>query len=358
MADSKTSPKDDATPSLARVGAHDLLETLPDATLIVGRTGKIALASAMAEPLFGYGRDEMQGELVEQLLPKRFRRRHVGQRRRYVENPCVRRMDTGMELYARHKDGHEFPVDISISPLQMEGKLFVVCSVRDVSQLKHLTAQLQSVGGRLILAQEEERKRIAREIHDDVNQRLALVCVELDLLGRSLPYSAVETREKTEQIGTQVRQISSELHDMSHELHPSKLEHIGLVPALRSLCNDVAKRSGRRIAFFYRSAPAPLDSQVSLCLYRIVQEALANMVKHSGSKDARVELVGHAAAIRLLVADSGAGFDPDLAAADGGLGMIGMSDRVRLVGGEISIESEPARGTRIEVRVPLEPPAG
>jgi PAS domain S-box-containing protein len=332
------------------------LDALPDATLIVGQRGQLFEANVQAEKLFGYPRDELQGRLVEQLLPERFRSLHVEHRRRYLEHPHARWMCTGRDLCARHRDGHDFPVDVSLNPVKTEQGLLVVCAIRDVSQRRELEEQLRDVSGRLIHAQEEERSRVARELHDDVNQRLALLSVELDLLGPSDSAMVQETRQRIAELGTQVKQVASELHHLSHELHPSNLEQLGLVSAVRSFCTERAERCGVRIDFSHRRIPKSIGKDVALCLYRIVQEALRNVVKHSGAEDARVELVGISDAIRLRVSDTGVGFRPETASAARGLGLVSMQERLRLIGGEMSIEPRPSRGTRIDVRVPLVPP--
>jgi signal transduction histidine kinase len=154
-------------------------------------------------------------------------------------------------------------------------------------------------------------------------------------------------------LSAQVKQLSSSVHDLSHQLHPSKLEQLGLLAAVRGLCKELTQAQGLPIEFTHDEVPEAVPEDVVLCLYRIVQEALQNVIKHSGAHHAGVELSGSAGAIWLRIVDDGRGFDPRSVAGKGGLGLVGMRERLHLVGGEITIDSRPAEGTRIEVRVPL-----
>jgi len=211
----------------------------------------------------------------------------------------------------------------------------------------------REVGGRLITAQEEERRRIARDLHDDLNQRLALLSVELDLAGH-LP-GALTSR--LEEMAAQVKDLSSEVHRLSYQLHPAKLDQLGLVTAARTLCSELSSPSGVRIKFTHEHIPRDLPAEVGLCLYRVTQEALGNAIRHSGAADVQAHLCRTDGRVGLTVADTGQGFDPARARRDGGLGLLSMEERARLVHGQFSIRSEPGRGTRVELWVPL-PDAG
>jgi signal transduction histidine kinase len=208
-------------------------------------------------------------------------------------------------------------------------------------------------GSQLIRAQEMERTRIARELHDDLNQRLALLSLEVDLLGRRPPSSTNEFRRRTHDLKSRIQMISTDIQRIAYQLHPSNLDLLGLAAALHRLCNEISDRQVLRVKFIHRNVPESLPKDVALCLFRIAQEALRNVIKHSGVQDARVELIVDSEAIRLCVADAGAGFDIESAKKNGGLGLISMQERLRLVGGEISIKSQPARGTQIDVQIPL-----
>jgi signal transduction histidine kinase len=217
--------------------------------------------------------------------------------------------------------------------------------------LRESQRELRALTGRLLQAQETERRRIARDLHDDLNQRLALLAVELDLLDQKPP-EAARLGEKVRELSAQVRELSSVVHDLSHNLHPSKLEQLGLVACIRGLCKEQAEAHGLQVEFTHQPTP-PVPHDTALCLYRIAQEALHNVVKHSGARHAHVALGGNGDGVSLQVTDDGAGFDLRAAEGNGGLGLVSMRERLRLVGGTIAIDSRPLDGTRIDVRVPL-----
>jgi signal transduction histidine kinase len=216
--------------------------------------------------------------------------------------------------------------------------------------------EFQQLTGRLLEAQEAERRRIARELHDDLNQGLALLSVEIDLMARRPPTSAAEVAQRMRELSARVKELSSAVHDLSHQLHPSKLEQLGLVAAVRGLCKELKQHHGLEVNFTHSDVPEVIPEAVALCLYRIVQEALRNVVKHSGTDRAAVELRGTPDAIRLRVSDDGVGFDPASALRNGGLGLVSMRERLHLVGGRIAIDSRPAGGTRIDISVPAPAP--
>ena len=239
------------------------------------------------------------------------------------------------------------PSDDDISLLEKIAPLAAVA-------IEHARAQekLCDLGRRLIRSQEDERRRIARELHDDFSQRLSLLSVELDQASQRLPESPARTCELMQDLSNRTKRLSTDVHRLSHQLHPVKLEHLGLVVAVKSFCRELSEHEGIRIEFTHREVPTSITRDVALCIYRIVQEALRNVVRHSGIGEARVELTGGRDAIRLQVSDLGVGFEPASFDRSKGLGLISIRERLRLVGGKISIQSQPSRGTRIDVRVP------
>jgi signal transduction histidine kinase len=213
--------------------------------------------------------------------------------------------------------------------------------------------ELRSLTGRLLQARESESRRIARELHDDLGQRLALLTVEMDLLRQKPPGATDQLRARIQELLGHIRQLSTSVHDLSHQLHPSKLEQLGLVAAVRSLCRELAESHSVKIDFTERHVPPATPPDTAVCLYRIVQEGLRNAIKHGGAQHAAVELSGTAEAILLRIVDEGIGFDPRLVQGKGGLGLISMRERVLYLGGEIAIDSQPSGGTRLTIRVPL-----
>jgi len=221
----------------------------------------------------------------------------------------------------------------------------------DISDRKRTEEALRDLGGRLIAAQEEERRRVARELHDDFNQRLAVLCIELEQLGKKMENSL--SRRSVERLKTQAQELAAEIHRLSYKLHPAKLDHLGLAAAIKSLCAELNESEKLNVEFYQTGFPATVDKDTTLCLFRIAQESLRNCVKHSQAQSVRVVLTKTRSAIRLLVSDNGCGFNTDSDSMERGLGFISMKERLHLVGGRINVCSKPLRGTRIEVSVPL-----
>ncbi len=334
----------------------------PSGMVMIGQDGRIVLANPQAERLFGYQRDELVGKPVERLVPERFRGPHSEHRDWFPASPTSRLLSGGRELYGRRKDGSEFLVEIGLNPILSGADRLVLASVVDITErrradesLRASQRELRALTGKLLQAQEAERRRIARELHDDLNQELALLAVHLDLLGQNPPASGPGLGERLEAMSDRVKALSSVVHDLSTVLHPSKLEQIGLVAAIRGLGKELAAAHGQTIEFDSQQVPAAIPDDVALCLYRIAQEALRNVVKHSGASRARVELIGDNTGICLRIADDGVGFESGSPRAEGRLGLVSMRERLLLVEGELSIDTRPMGGTRIEVRVPLRP---
>ena len=231
---------------------------------------------------------------------------------------------------------------------------------RENAQAELERARQAAEAGRLLQAQENESRRIARELHDDLGQGLALLTVKMDLLRQSPPEETGELEARLQELLAQIRQLSSSVHDLSHQLHPSKKEQLGLVAAIGGLCRELTHNHGLKIEFTHDEMPA-LSPDTAVCLYRIAQEGLRNAIKHSGARQAEVVLRRAADAISLWIVDHGRGFAPRQARGKSGLGLVSMRERVRYLGGEIAIDSQPSGGTRLHVRVPLkdteQPPA-
>jgi PAS domain S-box-containing protein len=223
----------------------------------------------------------------------------------------------------------------------------------DVTEQKHAEEALSAVSRRLIEAQEEERTRIARELHDDINQRLALLALNIDGLRQNLPDSAVDLKREFNATRNQVDELGRDIQSLSHRLHSSKLELLGLAVAADSLCRELSTRHGAKIDFHSESIPNVLPPKISLCLFRVLQEALQNAAKHSGSRHFQVRISSRANEIELTVHDSGIGFEPEEVIKGRGLGLTSMTERLKLVDGHLSIDSRPQHGTTIRARVPL-----
>ena len=222
----------------------------------------------------------------------------------------------------------------------------------DITERKRGEEALASVSRRLIEAQEQERARIARELHDDIVQRLALIAVELEKLHQELP-NPPKIRSRMGELHSQTTAIATDIQTLSHELHSTKLEYLGIEAAMRGFCKEFGKQHKAEIDFKSHDLPSPLSPDISLCLFRVLQEALQNSAKHSGARHIEVRLWGTSDEIHLMVKDSGIGFDNEAAKSRGGLGLISMEERLKLLKGTFSVESEPEGGTTIRARVPL-----
>ncbi len=240
-----------------------------------------------------------------------------------------------------------------LAHFNQQGKILrIVGMVTDITERKRAEAALADVSRRLIDAQEQERNRIARELHDDIAQRLALLAVELEQLREDTP-DLPEIRRRVGELQKQASEIAIDTQSLSHELHSTKLENLGPVAAMRSLCQELADQTKVKIDFKSQDLSNPLPPEISLCLFRVLQEALHNSVKHSGAGHIEVGLWGKLDEIHLVVSDTGVGFDGEAVKVSRGLGLISMEERLRLLKGTISIESAPRCGTRIHARVPL-----
>jgi signal transduction histidine kinase len=219
----------------------------------------------------------------------------------------------------------------------------------DITERKRAEEALSGMARKLVEAQEQERARIGRELHDDINQRLAMLAVELE----QLQDNPSEVRSRVQELREQMTELSKDVQALSHELHSSKLEYLGVVAGIKSWCKEFSERQRMEIEFT-SDVCSTLPSDIGLCLFRVLQEATHNAVKYSEAKRVQVQLREKSGEIHLIILDSGKGFDVEGASQGKGLGLTSMRERVRLVNGTISIESKPRSGTTIHVRVPLE----
>jgi len=242
-------------------------------------------------------------------------------------------------------------IDESGTPIQWVGTVLDITERKQAEvEIQRAHTQLLALNRHLIQTQEQERRRIGLELHDQLGQELALLSIEIERLMQKAPESLAKRLQK---LTTKTKEVSSQVQTLSHQLHPSQLQHLGLVAASRSLCKDVSQASEVQIDFSHSDVPSPIPENVSICLYRVLQESLGNMVKHSGTQEAQVTLTGRHDEIHLDVCDSGVGFDPESQRETFGLGLISMRERLNLVDGELSIESQPLGGTLIKACVPL-----
>jgi PAS domain S-box-containing protein len=227
-------------------------------------------------------------------------------------------------------------------------------TVQDITQRKLAEEALSSMSGRLIEAQESERARIARDLHDDIGQRLALLAVAVEEVKTRLPQSSgTQALDDLDELQQQTALIIADVQALSHQLHPPRLLHLGVVSAMRGFCDELARQKSTEIDFRCENVPRDVPPDLSLCLFRILQEAMHNAVRHSGARRFDVHLRGTGNTIDLTVRDQGVGFDVDAANRGLGLGLTSMKERLKLVGGELVIESQSMQGTTVVARAPV-----
>jgi PAS domain S-box-containing protein len=259
------------------------------------------------------------------------------------------------EYRLRRGDGaYRWMFDVASPRVNGDGSFAgLIASGVDVTDQKLAQQSLEEISGQLIEAQERERSRIARELHDDICQRLALLSTEIEEAHLASAVREADPTKSLEQIGRLCNEIATDVQSLSHQLHSSILDYLGLATGLEGLCDELSKQYDLRIEFSARDAPKQLPKDISLCLFRVAQEALHNAVKYSGMSEFTVELIGSEGVIQLMIADKGAGFIPEGVRQHGGLGLVSMHERVHLVRGTFSVESAPGEGAKILVTVPL-----
>jgi PAS domain S-box-containing protein len=258
-----------------------------------------------------------------------------------------------LEFKVRRRDGQVLTGLGSAELIEVNGERCALSVATDISERKMAEEALAGVSRKLIEAQEAERTRIARELHDDINQRLAMLAINLKTVKEDLSSSETKTSRGIEEACTQVSDLEKDIQALSHRLHSSGLEYLGLEAAVTGFCRELSEQQNLSIHVRFDGVPQTLPDDVSLCLFRVLQEAVHNAIKYSGVRDFEVSVTSGANAIELSVHDSGMGFDPEIARDRHGLGLTSMRERLRLVNGRLSIESKPHHGTTILARVPL-----
>jgi len=345
---------DPATHALTGDEYRAIFEASPDGYLVVDRQGAIRAANPRIEELFGWAPAALVGKSVDVLVPSVLRGAHGGHRTRFFGDPHNRPMGVGLDLRAERKDGSTFPVEISLSPWTPDsGEFYVICTVRDVSEYR----RLQNFSEGALRATEEERQRIARELHDDTAQRLATLILRIRRLAHEADADA--RAALLDEIRDEVVDAADGVKRMARGLRPPEIEELGLALAITAHVRSLREGAQFMVDTELGAVDPLLNVTAKLALYRIVQEALSNARRHAGASRVKVRLFREGATVVAEVVDDGRGFRSSRAVeSGGGLGLVGMRERASMVGGRLTIESEPGRGTTVRVAVPVQDSGG
>jgi len=320
-----------------------VFEASPDAMLIVDWEGMIRDLNPQAVAMFGWSREELEGSPVERLVPVASRSRHRKHRESYVDSPRPRPMGQGLELLAVRKDGTSIPVEISLSPSKLgSGQGHVICAVRDITGWK----QMRQVSRTMVTAAENERKSLSRELHDQFLQSLVALKIRVKLLAEEPDEG--ERRRARVHIAGEIHEAIRGVKRMIRGLLPPELDERGLASALGSQFRDIREVYGFTVHASLDRVDGKLDSVATLALYRIIQEAVNNAVRHAGVSDATVTVRSAGGVVVAEIRDEGCGF-----VFDRHVGLNSMRERAAMVGGGITIDSAPGKGTTIRAIVPV-----
>jgi len=332
-----------------------IVESSDDAIISKSLDGVIRSWNTGAERMFGYAKEEMVGQPFSLIPPEL-----LGEQNRILERLAAGEHIEHFETRRLAKDGKPIDVSLTVSPIKnADGIVVGICKIaRNVTERKRAESALSTFSQRLIDAQEQERSRLARELHDNISQQLALLAINLEGIKLGLPASAAELLARhIDDASNRVADLSKDIQALSHRLHSPKLELLGLAAAAASFCQEFSTLQKVQIDFHSENIPKDLPKEISLCLFRVLQEALQNAAKHSESMRFQVVLTCETnletSQIELTVHDRGVGFQPEEASQGRGLGLTSMKERLKLVEGELLINSRLHEGSTLCARVPL-----
>ncbi|MGI9056629.1 MAG: PAS domain-containing sensor histidine kinase [Pyrinomonadaceae bacterium] len=330
---------------------RNIFEFAPDSMLVINHLGKIARVNSQVEKMFGYTPAEIIGKSILDLMPERFRMSHIIHQNNFMQNPHLREMGGGRELYALRKDESEFPVDIILSPIRTENETLVIAVIRDIERrkkneeaLKNYAEQQKIISRRLLEVQEAERRHLALELHDEIGQKLTGLKLTLEMIARQN-----EESDSIKLAQNLVNEVMAKVRKLSLDLRPATLDHLGLLSAFLWLIRNYTAQTNIEIDFNHTEIEGRrFSTEIETSAYRVVQEALTNIARHADVKTAKIRIWTDKSNLNLTIEDKGRGFDLEQILAEGNsTGVAGMRERVLFLNDDFQIETAPGKGTKI-----------
>ena len=341
---------------------ESIVDSAMDAIITIDENQRIVLFNRAAEQVFRTTRERALGSTLDHFLPARFRGAHRAHVAHFGRTGVTsRRMGDITTLWGLREDGSEFPLEASISQVVEQGRRYFTVILRDITRRKAAEAalvrsreELRELSARVLEAREEEKTRIARELHDELGQLLTALKMDLSSVLQASDTNA-DLKEKLNAMGSLLDQTVSATRRISADLRPLMLDDLGLADAAQWLVDDFSRRAGVqvRVEMSGEEALRGLDGKLATALYRAIQESLTNIARHSGAKNAWLLLAAQGGRVEFEVEDDGRGIGPEDLAKARSLGLKGMRERIAYFGGEMSVERAPRGGTRVRLQVPL-----
>ena len=344
---------------LSEARFRSVAQTAGDAIITIDSLGKIVFWNPAAERIFGYSADEAVGRVLTFIMPGRFRNAHIKGLEQALSTGQSGIIGKTVERVGQRKNGAEFPVELSLASWKTQEGVFFTGIVRDVTRRKRADEEIRHLSRQLISVIEEERKKLARDLHDEFGRALTTLHFDIEALRNALPGELGELKTRCDESITLIEELGEDIRNISSELRPGMLDHLGLVPTLEWYIADFAKRvGGLHIDFRTVGIKERPDPEIEIVLYRILQEALNNIAKHSEAKHVNILLTYSHPKLICTIKDDGVGFEQTegmvpFVSGKQGIGLLGMRERVGSVGGTMDIRSKNAEGTMLRVELPF-----